>query len=184
MNDNQISNHQCMWIRLPDVLHPLDTCPVRFYIPCIGELAHGAHAFYPDACPHCKKRVAVASSPVETTAFRGLKSISYRPDLPLVDLVMTFDSMEAAQAARERVTALVMRPVEPKPGPGPARTNTSMGPTTVSLESPHDKDPPEAADIASGSADLCSDCPPVGYPTDTTRCMPCPRRSENGECKP
>lgn len=24
--------------------------------------------------------------------------------------------------------------------------------------------------------DLCSDCPPVGYPTDKTRCLPCPRR--------
>lgn len=82
MNDNQISNHQCMWIRLPDVLHPLDTCPVRFYIPCIGELAHGAHAFYPDACPHCKKRVAVASSPVETSAPRALAlgdEVTYTP---------------------------------------------------------------------------------------------------------
>lgn len=24
---------------------------------------------------------------------------------------------------------------------------------------------------------LCEDCPPVGYPTDKTRCTPCPRRS-------
>lgn len=24
---------------------------------------------------------------------------------------------------------------------------------------------------------LCSDCPPVGYPTDKTRCSPCPRRN-------
>lgn len=23
---------------------------------------------------------------------------------------------------------------------------------------------------------LCSDCPPIGYPTDKTRCAPCPRR--------
>ncbi len=23
---------------------------------------------------------------------------------------------------------------------------------------------------------LCSDCPPKGYPTDETRCIPCPRR--------
>jgi hypothetical protein len=23
---------------------------------------------------------------------------------------------------------------------------------------------------------LCEDCPPVGYPTDETRCAPCPRR--------
>ena len=22
----------------------------------------------------------------------------------------------------------------------------------------------------------CDDCPPVGYPTDKTRCLPCPRR--------
>ena len=24
---------------------------------------------------------------------------------------------------------------------------------------------------------LCSDCPPVGYPTDKTRCLPCLRRT-------
>jgi hypothetical protein len=24
---------------------------------------------------------------------------------------------------------------------------------------------------------LCEDCPPVGYPTDDTRCEPCPRRT-------
>ncbi len=24
---------------------------------------------------------------------------------------------------------------------------------------------------------LCEDCPPVGYPTDKTRCAPCPRRA-------
>lgn len=24
---------------------------------------------------------------------------------------------------------------------------------------------------------LCSDCPPVGYPADSTRCKPCPRRA-------
>ena len=25
---------------------------------------------------------------------------------------------------------------------------------------------------------LCGDCPPVGYPTDKTRCAECPRRAE------
>lgn len=25
---------------------------------------------------------------------------------------------------------------------------------------------------------LCEDCPPVGYPTERTRCAPCPRRLE------
>lgn len=25
----------------------------------------------------------------------------------------------------------------------------------------------------------CEDCPPWGYPTDKTRCAPCPRRAEN-----
>lgn len=25
-------------------------------------------------------------------------------------------------------------------------------------------------------ASLCSDCPPIGYSTDRTRCLPCPRR--------
>lgn len=24
---------------------------------------------------------------------------------------------------------------------------------------------------------LCDDCPPAGYPTDRTRCLPCPRRT-------
>lgn len=23
--------------------------------------------------------------------------------------------------------------------------------------------------------DICSDCPPIGYPTDKTRCVSCPR---------
>lgn len=27
------------------------------------------------------------------------------------------------------------------------------------------------------SSTLCEDCPPVGYPTDKTRCLPCPRRT-------
>ena len=40
---------------------------------------------------------------------------------------------------------------------------------------------PPVTPIASGQAgereaQLCSDCPPVGYPTDETRCEPCPRR--------
>lgn len=26
-------------------------------------------------------------------------------------------------------------------------------------------------------ANLCSDCPPIGYPTHRTRCLPCPRHS-------
>lgn len=26
------------------------------------------------------------------------------------------------------------------------------------------------------AAGLCEDCPPVGYPTDKTRCLECPRR--------
>lgn len=26
------------------------------------------------------------------------------------------------------------------------------------------------------SRELCEDCPPVDYPTDETRCLPCPRR--------
>jgi len=30
-------------------------------------------------------------------------------------------------------------------------------------------------------ADLCSDCPPVGYPTDRTRCSDCPRRADPNE---
>ena len=29
--------------------------------------------------------------------------------------------------------------------------------------------------------DLCSDCPPVGYSTEKTRCTPCPRRTTEGD---
>jgi hypothetical protein len=29
------------------------------------------------------------------------------------------------------------------------------------------------------SDQLCEDCPPVGYPTDKTRCTECPRRPPN-----
>lgn len=25
---------------------------------------------------------------------------------------------------------------------------------------------------------FCDDCPPIGYPTDETRCAPCPRRAD------
>ena len=36
------------------------------------------------------------------------------------------------------------------------------------------------------SVELCSDCPPEGYPTDKTRCIECPRRPlsdcENDGC--
>ena len=32
--------------------------------------------------------------------------------------------------------------------------------------------------------DLCEDCPPVGYPTDKTRCGPCPRRSRPTKAQP
>lgn len=28
---------------------------------------------------------------------------------------------------------------------------------------------------------LCSDCPPIGYSTDLTRCEPCPRRTVTHE---
>lgn len=31
--------------------------------------------------------------------------------------------------------------------------------------------------LAAACGPLCEDCPPVGYPTDKTRCLPCPRRT-------
>lgn len=37
--------------------------------------------------------------------------------------------------------------------------------------------PEAAANIELG---LCEDCPKSGYPTDATRCAPCPRRSDGG----
>jgi hypothetical protein len=29
---------------------------------------------------------------------------------------------------------------------------------------------------------LCLGCPPIGYPTDKTRCTPCPRRTPDLDC--
>lgn len=51
-----------------------------------------------------------------------------------------------------------------EPAPQPAAVKESL--TTAQ---------PEAKAGADG---LCSDCPPAGYPTDETRCVPCPRRSQ------
>lgn len=31
--------------------------------------------------------------------------------------------------------------------------------------------------LSQKTEELCDDCPPVGYPTDKTRCLPCPRRA-------
>lgn len=36
---------------------------------------------------------------------------------------------------------------------------------------------PETPATTSKTETLCEDCPPVGYPTDKTRCTPCPRRT-------
>lgn len=33
---------------------------------------------------------------------------------------------------------------------------------------------------ATATDGLCEDCPPVGHPTDKTRCTPCPRRMQTG----
>jgi uncharacterized paraquat-inducible protein A len=43
------------------------------------------------------------------------------------------------------------------------------------------KEEARAADMAiakrmQDNNELCSDCPPVGYPNDKTRCTSCPRR--------
>lgn len=35
----------------------------------------------------------------------------------------------------------------------------------------------------SEAAPLCDDCPPADYPTDKTRCLPCPRRAHRYERK-
>lgn len=40
----------------------------------------------------------------------------------------------------------------------------------------HDVRKPKQARVVSRVA--CEDCPPVGYPTDDTRCLPCPRRAQ------
>lgn len=51
---------------------------------------------------------------------------------------------------------------------------------------PLDVEPPEArrgTPYYSPEPSLCEDCPPVGYPTDKTRCTPCPRRSADEALK-
>jgi len=35
----------------------------------------------------------------------------------------------------------------------------------------------ERGEIGSAADSLCEDCPPSDYPTDETRCLPCPRRA-------
>lgn len=43
----------------------------------------------------------------------------------------------------------------------------------------------ECATHPTTPASLCEDCPPVGYPTEKTRCDPCPRRTpanHEGQC--
>jgi hypothetical protein len=40
-----------------------------------------------------------------------------------------------------------------------------------------------AAQPPAAQVETCSDCPPVGYPTDKTRCDPCPRRSSAGNAR-
>jgi hypothetical protein len=40
----------------------------------------------------------------------------------------------------------------------------------------------EDAIAASAGPSLCDDCPPVNYPTDKTRCGPCPRRKGETAC--
>lgn len=101
-----------LWIPTPQVERMMRECRESKF-DTIGVDRKSLEGLLHDSLLWRQERAARQIKPVETTAFRGLKSISYRPDLPLVDLVMTFDSMEAAQAARERVTALVMPPVEP-----------------------------------------------------------------------
>lgn len=60
-----LTSNQCAWVRMPDVSVPPGCFSVRFYIPCIGEVAKGVHALYPDDCPHCGKRVRLVSFSVE-----------------------------------------------------------------------------------------------------------------------
>ncbi len=52
---------------------------------------------------------------------------------------------------------------------------TPIGKTITSMT----EDEATAADMALAAAregKLCSDCPPPNWPTDKTRCGPCPRR--------
>ncbi|MGE0289544.1 MAG: hypothetical protein AB7P16_24920 [Bradyrhizobium sp.] len=37
------------------------------------------------------------------------------------------------------------------------------------------------AALAAREGSLCEGCPPYGYPTDVTRCEPCPRKAARGE---
>lgn len=48
-------------------------------------------------------------------------------------------------------------------------------PSDLIEEGPDDATPDTRA--AGAESELCEGCPPVGYPTDITRCAPCPRRA-------
>ena len=59
-NVDRTSEH-CVWVRLPDLMNPLDLKPCRFQANCDGRVARGAHPFYPDICPSCDRPVRIAT---------------------------------------------------------------------------------------------------------------------------
>ncbi len=58
-----------------------------------------------------------------------------------------------------------------------SKDNRSNASGVDGAEAVHETPAPEPKRrVHNGSTSLCSDCPPVGYITDKTRCLPCPFR--------
>ncbi len=55
------------------------------------------------------------------------------------------------------------------------RIGAAYATTTRALAEPPDQGSGTLIEIAS-ALEMCSDCPPHGYPTDKTRCVECPSR--------
>jgi hypothetical protein len=56
--------------------------------------------------------------------------------------------------------------------------------TAEQQERDHALAAPPADATEAKADDLCEDCPPTGYPTDKTRCIPCPRRAPADAAEP
>lgn len=68
-------------------------------------------------------------------------------------------------------------------GPAPGWTHLSEAARRVTLWAPVLAPPalsPTGREEGASTDQLCSDCPPLGYSTDATRCLSCPRRAPAG----
>lgn len=103
----------------------------------------------------------IARSSVETKALQGLEAVGLRPNLPRCDLVLHFDGVDHAQAARARIYEAFGLPGSPVKAPAPACDAChDTGQICVGYSGREDD----------GNAPLLERCPSCGYgsPVKTT----------------